>query len=76
MGTQFEVEMMRYDNNTLALSASCGSFTELNTIKESLMASPLLEKVETSREKATPGAGGQNRIKFQMMLTPKKPEGV
>lgn len=66
----FEVSSISYDTDILSVNASTGSFEQLNLIKENLRKSDLFAEVKSDREKAMPGEGGSNRVKFTLQIKP------
>ncbi|MCB1148236.1 MAG: hypothetical protein KDK38_15655, partial [Leptospiraceae bacterium] len=68
--TTFEMDSINWDTRVLEIQASTESFTDLSRIKDLLKNTKIFSEVISSREKAMPGSGGKNRIKFALDLKP------
>jgi len=65
-----EIESLQYSNDQFTVVGSTLNFTELDKIKNGFKNNKAFKNVESRDERSMPGKNGENRVRFNLILTP------
>ena len=72
--TGLQVERLVYTNNSANIHGSTGDFNQLNNVKSLILGNPLFETVDIKDQRSYLGPLGENRVRFNLIVKPKKQE--
>ncbi|MDH4199202.1 MAG: hypothetical protein OEV66_02385 [Spirochaetia bacterium] len=68
--TDLQIDRWTYSNNSVTILGSTNDFNELNHIRSLALGNPIFASAEVKDQRSYPGPGGQNRVRFNLIIKP------